>query len=103
MSRFRALSNRILIALSYMIIPGTMFLFLGLDQNRSDFEPYLHRPEIHHLLWSLGYCVMFLALRHTSVKLLRPLGFVVLSPEKRSQSDRLDRFASVSSWRHYLY
>ena len=73
-----------------------MFLMTGLDQTRSDFQPYLGRPEPQDLIWSVGFCLMFLILRHVSVSILRPLGTRVLTPAKRVQPDRLDRFASVS-------
>jgi hypothetical protein len=96
-----------LVFMTFLLIPCFVLGFMGMSRMRAaseQFETNPDMPQVKDLLYafSFSFCIIFL--RYYSTKMLKPVSRLILSPEKRTNEERVDRFATVAfKFRSDLY
>lgn len=87
----------LLLLMTLLLVPILVAELFGVSRMRSAF-PDAHgdaMPQFADLLVSVATAVVIVGLRLALTAAFKPLGRCLLSPDKRSHPDRVERFATV--------
>ena len=88
----------LLVALTLTLVPIVLVELFGVAQMRAaipEFQTDPDMPQMREWLIGIGFAFLIIALRLAFTTVAKPIGRYVLSPTKRRQEDRIERFANV--------
>lgn len=87
----------VLVGLTLLLIPTYIGQAIGIYEIRQLFheDKFEHMPQPVDCLIGLSWAFVIMAARYVLTKAFMPLGRMVLSPKKRINVDRVERFATV--------
>lgn len=88
----------VLVTLTIALVPILAAEMYGVALMRAaipEFETDPRMPQVADLAYAVGFALLIVAARYVATSAFKPLGRCILSPSKRIQEGRVERFATV--------